>query len=135
MSYDEAVVQAFIEPAAEIVSLCEGLLTQNTLSEEQTEFTHTIIRNAQRFITLTASYTDYILEMHAGDAYYSIAHEWRTPLASLVGYSDLLAEGYVGQLTDLQKAAYAQMYLHSMDLRDKVQALVNFAKRSTEQTG
>lgn len=130
-------MQQFIEPAQDILNICAELsdMTIGPLNAEQGEFTETIARNTQRFIEQTMAFANYIALMQAGEGYFAIAHDWRTPLAPMVGYSDLLAEEMVGPLNNAQRDAYQRIYLHSIYLRDAVKALVDFAKNNGEQAG
>ena len=126
-------MKTFTSPAMEVIDLCESLLddAHGPLNEEQRDFSLVILRNAHYFVQLTNRYAEIITQMRNGQTYSGITHEWRTPLVSVIGYSELLADGLVGPVTPSQSAVYRQINLLGAGLRDAIQKLAEFAKTSS----
>ncbi|GAB4513880.1 MAG: hypothetical protein OHK0046_15200 [Anaerolineae bacterium] len=82
----------------QVVSLCDALLGAVPLPEEVQEIVQIIRNNGQRYVdVLSEEGVQEILHAHP-EHIADLNHELRTPLVSLIGYSDLLLEGLFGDL-------------------------------------
>jgi len=62
-----------------------------------------------------------------------ITHELKTPLASIIGYSDMLNKLTMGELNEEQQFAIGEIYLSSMDLSSLIEKILTAQKLELHQ--
>jgi hypothetical protein len=78
------------------------LSEHNALTDEQAYYIQTVVKNSQRLLGLTPSLEKLLHTMNRKQAIRQMSTEWRTPFASIMGYTKLLSEGHVGALSSRQ---------------------------------
>ena len=58
----------------------------------------------------------------------TMSHELRTPLTAIIGFSELLREGVMGELSLEQKEALGEVLANAADLLDMINSLLDLAK-------
>ncbi|MFH0800567.1 MAG: HAMP domain-containing sensor histidine kinase [Pseudomonadota bacterium] len=58
----------------------------------------------------------------------TISHELRTPLTAIIGFSELLMEGVMGELTEEQKECLGEVLHNSADLQRLINSLLDITK-------
>ena len=58
----------------------------------------------------------------------TMSHELRTPLTAIIGFSELLTEGVLGELTDEQKESVREILHNGADLLEMINSLLDMAK-------
>ncbi|MDX1990852.1 MAG: histidine kinase dimerization/phospho-acceptor domain-containing protein [bacterium] len=113
--------------AEAIVGCALALLNENngSLSFKQREVVKTILANAEQLIHLYAAFQSVPPEKVSA----SLRHELGNPLTPILGYSDLLAMGAIGLLSDIQRG-YVQLICDSTEqLRALIEQRVAEARR------
>jgi signal transduction histidine kinase len=62
-----------------------------------------------------------------------ITHELKTPLTSIIGYSDMLNNKKMGELNDDQKFAVSEIYSSSIDLSKLIETILTLQKIESHQ--
>lgn len=62
-----------------------------------------------------------------------MSHELRTPLTAIIGFSELLLEGVMGQLESPQQESVAEIYHNGKDLLELINSLLDLAKIESEK--
>lgn len=58
----------------------------------------------------------------------TMSHELRTPLTAIIGFSELLMEGIMGELTDEQKESLREVLHNAADLLELINSLLDLTK-------
>ncbi|MBT3181362.1 MAG: hypothetical protein HN337_02510 [Deltaproteobacteria bacterium] len=58
----------------------------------------------------------------------TMSHELRTPLTAIIGFSELLIEGVMGDMTDEQKESLQEVLHNAADLLDMINSLLDLTK-------
>jgi signal transduction histidine kinase len=58
----------------------------------------------------------------------TMSHELRTPLTAIIGFSELLREGVMGELSSEQKEGVGEVLVNAADLLDMINSLLDLAK-------
>lgn len=109
----------------EIIQLSESMLQEPpvTFTDDQREFTEVILRNAQRFNTMLPPVLEALPSHVAGDPFPGDMHDMRTPLVSIIGYSDAFCSGVMGEISGEYREAYAAILEHGLQLRDRLETI------------
>ena len=106
----------------DLATHCEIILQdQDMLTDEQQLFTQTILENIHRFQALLTPVIDALDNHQPGDPFPGDMHDIRTPLVSLIGYSDILSAGVVGDLAPAHQERFALILSESRLLRDEME--------------
>ncbi len=58
----------------------------------------------------------------------TMSHELRTPLTAIIGFSELLTEGVMGEISDEQREALKEVLHNAADLLDMINSLLDLTK-------
>ena len=58
----------------------------------------------------------------------TMSHELRTPLTAIIGFSELITEGVMGEITDEQREALKEVLHNAADLLDMINSLLDLTK-------
>lgn len=65
----------------------------------------------------------------------TMSHELRTPLTAIIGFSELLAEGILGEVTDEQKESLKEVLHNAADLLELINSLLDLTKIESGKMG
>jgi signal transduction histidine kinase len=124
-------------PIEAILSACESLLTSasedHPLTADQKKFIEIIRENARRSTEQFTEYADKIEIMKSGQQYFSIAHDLRQPLVSIIGFSEILAAGMVGEMDERQTSSVQTIARWGNDLLLTLNQIVDRARHSDDR--
>jgi signal transduction histidine kinase len=117
--------------AAEIDRHCAALLAAAETSADQRLSLEAIQRGTVEFVKTVNEHEAVIIQMQGGKGYdRPISHDLRSPLNSVIGYSEIMLRGLDGPLSDGQRSLLQAV----KDTGDRLLNTINeFVRRARDQ--
>jgi signal transduction histidine kinase len=103
----------------EQLSTMESFANQSALSLEAATFIDRLRRINEQLAEANRVKSEFLATM---------SHELRTPLTAIIGFSELLLEGIMGDLTEEQKESLREVLHNAADLLDLINSLLDLTK-------
>lgn len=116
------------------VSGSESYLAQRLEVERRFVSVHLspVISSGREFLGVVAVFRDITAEIEAdrakSDFVSTVSHELRTPMTSIVGYVDLIVQGAVGPVTEMQMSFLKKVKVNADRLTDLVNDLLDISR-------
>lgn len=109
--------EPFVE--AEQVATMEAFANQSAMSLEAAILIDRLRRANEELKELSHVKSQFLATM---------SHELRTPLTAIIGFSELLIEGVMGEMVDEQRECVQEVLHNSADLLDMINSILDLAK-------
>jgi signal transduction histidine kinase len=105
--------------AAETVSLLQSFASQSAIAIQNARLFHEIEDKSRQLE---------IASQHKSQFVANMSHELRTPLAAILGYAELMQEGFYGALPDKAKATLTRVQSNGKHLLGLINSVLDIAK-------
>jgi signal transduction histidine kinase len=105
--------------APETVSLLQSFASQSAIAIENARLFEEIARKGRELELASQHKSQFVANM---------SHELRTPLAAMLGYAELMQEGFYGALPDRAKAILARLQSNGKHLLGLINSVLDIAK-------
>ncbi len=122
---------------ASIMYQCKALLNDPhapLTDGEPQAFTRIIHDKAQSLHRQLVPIINALQTRQPGDSFPGDMHDLRTPLVSIIGYSDILVEGMAGELTEKQRETFIEINTCGTDVRLAMEKLYEMVDAELHET-
>ena len=105
--------------APETISLLQSFAAQSAIAIQNARLFHEIEQKGRELEVASQHKSQFVANM---------SHELRTPLAAILGYAELMQEGFHGALPDKAKATLARVQSNGKHLLGLINSVLDIAK-------